>query len=88
MSNDPAREYRVLSAWTAIASAFRALAAAQRACDKRTAARAALPAGSSRARVTTANARWARACEQRDLCEKALRDLGVDLDVALKAVMP
>ena len=29
-------------------------------------ARQALPAGSSRARVTTANARWARHCEQRD----------------------
>lgn len=30
------------------------------------AARAALPAGSSRARVTSANARWMRAAEQRD----------------------
>lgn len=32
------------------------------ACD----ARGALPAGSSRARVTTANARWMRAAEARD----------------------
>ncbi len=29
-------------------------------------ARRALPPGSSRARVTTANARWATACEARD----------------------
>ena len=36
-------------------------------------ARAALPAGSSRARVTTANARWARAAEARDARERLLR---------------
>ncbi len=34
--------------------------------SKLSAARAGLPAGSSRARVTTANAKWARAAEQRD----------------------
>lgn len=32
-----------------------------------------LPAGSSRARVTTANARWMRAAEARDLRERQLR---------------
>lgn len=36
-------------------------------------ARAALPPGSSRARVTTANARWSTACEARDRREAALR---------------
>jgi hypothetical protein len=35
-------------------------------------ARRALPPGSSRARVTTANARWARAAEERD---RLLREL-------------
>lgn len=33
-------------------------------------ARGALPAGSSRARVTTANARWMRAAEERDRIER------------------
>ena len=36
--------------------------ASQKACD----ARAALPIGSSRARVTTLNARWSNAAEERD----------------------
>jgi hypothetical protein len=35
-------------------------------------ARAALPPGSSRARVTTANARWARFAEARDRREREL----------------
>lgn len=34
--------------------------------EKASAAREALPAGSSRAKVTTANARWARAAEERE----------------------
>lgn len=37
-------------------------------------ARAALPAGSSRARVTSANARWMRAAEARDRAVAALED--------------
>lgn len=41
-----------------------------RACN----ARGSLPYGSSRAKVTTANARWARAAEERDRAEIALRD--------------
>jgi hypothetical protein len=61
--------------------AFRALIRAQKACDKTCAARAALPAGSSRAKVTTANARWMSACEERYRREQALRDLGVDLAI-------
>lgn len=36
-------------------------------------ARSKLPAGSTRARVTTANARWARAAEARDNRERELR---------------
>lgn len=37
-------------------------------------ARFKLPAGSTRARVTTANARWARSAEARDARERLLRD--------------
>lgn len=54
---------------------LRALAEAQRASDRATEARAALPAGSSRARVTTANARWMRAAEYRDICEARVREV-------------
>jgi hypothetical protein len=36
--------------------------------------RRALPPGSSRARVTTANARWATACEARDRVAQELAD--------------
>lgn len=39
---------------------------------KASAAREALPAGSSRAKVTTANARWARAAEERDRLFEAI----------------
>ena len=49
-------------------SYLRAHAESQRAAD----ARAALPIGSTRARVTTANARWARAAEERDRLWSAL----------------
>lgn len=57
----------------AIDALVRALDAAQKASTKASDARSALPAGSSRARVTTANARWMRASEHRDRCEAALR---------------
>ena len=53
----------------------RLLARAQARCDSCSAARAALPPGSSRARVTTANARWARAAEERDRILTALECL-------------
>lgn len=51
----------------------RAEAKAQKACDTR----AALPPGSSRARVTTANARWATAAEARD---RALADVRAEIE--------
>lgn len=38
--------------------------------------RAALPPGASRARVTSANAKWARAAEHRDRLERRLREMG------------
>ncbi len=44
----------------------RAYLAAVRASQRAADARAALPIGSSRAKVTTANARWTRAAEERD----------------------
>jgi hypothetical protein len=56
----------------------RALQKAQAASDRASEARRALPPGSSRARVTTANARWMRAAEERDRVQKLLdaaRDL-------------
>lgn len=42
--------------------------------EKASRARAALPPGSSRARVTTANARWTGTVEHRDRCESLLAD--------------
>jgi hypothetical protein len=50
----------------------KALRLAQKASDRAAAARAALPPGSSRAKVTTANARWMRAAEERDRALSAL----------------
>lgn len=44
----------------------RELERAQKASAKASEARFALPAGSSRSRVTTANAKWMRAAEHRD----------------------
>lgn len=49
----------------------RLTAASAKACS----ARAALPPGSSRARVTTANARWASAAEARDRCQERIEAL-------------
>jgi hypothetical protein len=52
--------------------------AAEAKVAKTSAARRDLPPGSSRAKVTTANARWSTACEHRDRIERALReDYGV-----------
>lgn len=47
---------------------LKAQIASERACD----ARGAMEPGSSRARLTTANARWMRAAEDRDRCERNL----------------
>lgn len=52
----------------------RELARLEKAAAKAGERRAALPAGSSRARVTTANARWARAAEARDRVERELAE--------------
>lgn len=54
--------------------ASRELRAARARTRKRGEARAALPPGSTRARVTTANARWMRSAEEADRIERALRD--------------
>ncbi|MCB9507993.1 MAG: hypothetical protein H6697_10040 [Myxococcales bacterium] len=58
--------------YQAILAAAKNLVAAQKATEKAGAARHALPPGSTRARVTTANARWASQAEERDRCEAAL----------------
>ena len=51
---------------TNIATLRKRLVAATKAAERASEARRALPPGSSRARVTTANARWAARCEERD----------------------
>lgn len=48
------------------AAAVRELARAEEKVERASEVRRALPPGSSRARVTTANARWSTACEARD----------------------
>jgi hypothetical protein len=52
----------------------RLLAKAEKASAKAAERRAALPPGSSRARVTSANAKWARAAEHRDIIASMLAD--------------
>ena len=54
--------------------ADRAYCDLRRKSERLAAARGALPAGSTRARVTTANAKWARVAEARDIREGQLRD--------------
>lgn len=71
-----------LSAERMLRELARRLESAERAAIKTAVARAALPAGSSRARVTTANARWTRAAEHRGRCEAALVAAGVDMTQA------
>jgi hypothetical protein len=51
------------------------LIAAEKASEHACTVRAALDAGTSRARITTANARWSRAAEYRDRREATLREL-------------
>ena len=57
-------------------SLARELARAEAASAKAAEARSRLPPGSSRARVTTANARWARAAEHRDDVARRLTEAG------------
>ena len=52
--------------------ALRAYLAAVKASQKDADARAALPPGSSRAKVTSANARWSSIAEERNRLEAAL----------------
>lgn len=59
----------------ALKAAKALLATMQKKCDRLTEARFALPPGSSRARVTTANARWSRAAEARDRLAGLVREL-------------
>lgn len=55
----------------AVRAYLQAVEASRKACE----ARGRLPHGSSRAKVTTANARWARAAEHRDrLAERLTPD--------------
>lgn len=61
-----------LEAFFALDRQHRQLTAA---VTRTSAARQALPPGSSRARVTTANARWSTACEARDRRERELRTI-------------
>lgn len=53
----------------------RELARAEAASKRWSERRAALPAGSTRARVTTANAKWARAAEHRDRIAAQLEEV-------------
>ena len=62
-----------------IADLMKELAKEEKASFKASEARRKLNPGSSRARVTTANARWASAAEARDRTLKALNDLGVKI---------
>ena len=52
----------------------RLYAAAEKKSARLAEARANLPPGSTRARVTSANARWARAAEARDLLARKLEE--------------
>lgn len=58
----------------------RALRRVTRDSERAAAARAALPPGSSRARVTTANARWARHAEERDRLAREIADIEADAE--------
>ncbi len=60
-----------------IAKLRRQHAAAAKRAEKASEARRLLPIGSTRARVTTANARWASAAGERDRIKDELAALGV-----------
>ncbi len=73
---EPTPAQRSLAAerdWHAFLAASREYQEAERRSKAAMARRQALPPGSSRARVTTANANWARAAEQRDRVQDRLR---------------
>lgn len=56
-------------------AAAKAFAKAHKKSEEFAERRRALPAGASRARVTTANARWSRWAEERDRCAVVLEQL-------------
>lgn len=60
--------------WDTLVELAKRLQAAERKSLKCAERRAALSPGGTRARVTTANADWARAAEHRDRCEKAVAE--------------
>lgn len=62
---------------TVVGLALKAYVRLSKQSAKLAAARSALPAGSSRARVTSANARWARVAEERERVGKILDSYGV-----------
>lgn len=67
-------ERRSNSIWGTTLEEIKTMVTNAKASEKAAEARSRLPAGSSRAKVTTANARWARAAEARDARERWLRD--------------
>ena len=71
-----------------LAKLRRELRAAEAASLKASDARMALPPGSSRARVTTANSRWMRKAEDRDRRLRALCDFEDRLRAAAADVPP
>lgn len=73
---------------TLLGSLRRQLAAAERKSARLAEARSALPAGSSRARVTTANARWARAAEERDRLARVVAEAEAEAHRWLAYVRP
>lgn len=62
-----------------LADLMRELARAEAAVERASARRRDLPPGSTRARVTTANARWMQAAEERDRIKEELDELGVTI---------
>lgn len=76
----------LLDRYRRAATLTRQLADAQAKTERAFEARSALPAGSSRAKVTTANARWMRAAEHRDRLLVQLEDIGVNLHGVRRAV--
>jgi hypothetical protein len=82
MEESASGEYVRHAAARMLRTLARDLEAVEVAMLKASAARAALPGGSSRAKVTTANARWSTKCEQRDRCEARIEAAGVDMSVA------
>ncbi len=66
--------------WSRAARLLDELADAERKSVAASLRRRELPPGSSRARVTTANARWMSAAEHRDRVLERVREIGIDPD--------